>query len=100
MREFHAIHTVILDLDDTLFPEGAFVLSGFAAVDQWLRTEKGVEGLPQATALFARGERGRIFDQVLAELELLKFLGLLPRWSGSIEGTLQRSRCSPTRENS
>ncbi|MET0659706.1 MAG: HAD family hydrolase [Steroidobacteraceae bacterium] len=60
------VHTVVFDLDDTLYPERDFVLSGFAAVDRWLRANHDVEGFEsQAQALFAKGQRGRIFDQVL-----------------------------------
>lgn len=61
------IHTVVLDLDDTLYPERDYVLSGFAAVDRWLHEVQGVHGFGEcATQLFEAGRRGTIFDQALA----------------------------------
>ena len=69
MPEPWPIHTVVFDLDDTLYPEGDFVRSGFAAADVWLRRERGIEGfLDRALRLFAAGQRGTIFNQALAEL--------------------------------
>lgn len=63
------IHTVALDLDDTLYPEREYVLSGFAAVDTWLRDEHGFDGFNRhAQQLFDAGHRGRIFDEALSEL--------------------------------
>ena len=37
------VHTVVFDLDDTLFAERDYVLSGFRAVDEWIRRERRVE---------------------------------------------------------
>lgn len=63
------VRTLVFDLDDTLFAERDYVLSGFAAVDAWLRKEKSLDGFgPRARAAFERGVRGRIFDDVRAEL--------------------------------
>lgn len=60
------VHTVVFDLDDTLYAEKGFVLSGFAAVDAWLRTNHGATGFEtEARKLFAAGHRGRIFDEAL-----------------------------------
>jgi putative hydrolase of the HAD superfamily len=60
---------LVFDLDDTLYAEREFVLSGFAAVDQWLQDERGIVGFfPEATRLFAAGRRGRIFDEALESL--------------------------------
>jgi putative hydrolase of the HAD superfamily len=57
---------LVFDLDDTLYPERDFVLSGFQAVSGWLRLQGGVEGFyDRALATFERGVRGRIFDEVL-----------------------------------
>ncbi|WP_159587173.1 HAD family hydrolase [Chelativorans xinjiangense] len=64
---------VVFDLDDTLYLERDFVLSGFAAADAWLLRTAGVEGLRQAClSLFAAGERRRIFDQALRILGLIE----------------------------
>ena len=61
---------LVFDLDDTLFPEEQFVLSGFQAVDRCLQ-EKGHSGFfGMAATLFDRGVRGNIFDLSLAELKI------------------------------
>jgi putative hydrolase of the HAD superfamily len=60
---------VVFDLDDTLFPEWQFVLSGFAAVDEWLQTTHKISGFESfARELFQAGSRGNIFDLALAKL--------------------------------
>lgn len=59
---------VVFDLDDTLFPERQYVLSGFRAVDGWLKDARGLTGFyDRAKALFEAGRRGNIFDVALAE---------------------------------
>lgn len=69
MAEPWRIHVVVFDLDDTLYPERDYVLSGFSAVDQWLATHCGVAGFSErAQTLFSAGHRGRIFDTALAQL--------------------------------
>lgn len=61
---------LVLDLDDTIYDERAFVESGFAAVAAMLAP---VIGVPEAdlhermAALLDEHGRGRIFDQLLAE---------------------------------
>ena len=61
---------VVFDLDDTLFPERQYVLSGFRAVDAWLQEAKGISGFyDRAKALFEAGSRGNVFDLALAESE-------------------------------
>jgi putative hydrolase of the HAD superfamily len=65
------VHTVVFDLDDTLYDEKNFVFSGFAAVETWLREVHRVdEFATHARRLFDSGLRGQIFD------ESLKYLGL------------------------
>ena len=69
MSECWRVHTIVFDLDDTLYLERDFVLSGFAAVDLCLRNEQGIAGFAESAGrLFAEGVRGRIFDAALAEL--------------------------------
>ncbi|HVS54034.1 MAG TPA: HAD family hydrolase [Opitutaceae bacterium] len=64
------MHTVVFDLDDTLFAEEQFVRSGFRAVDAWLKEKRGVAGFAQeAERLFAIGRRGKIFDEALLALK-------------------------------
>lgn len=60
---------LVFDLDDTLYSEREFVLSGFAAVDAWLAQRHGLAGFgAEATRLFEAGTRGRIFDEALRRL--------------------------------
>lgn len=59
----------IFDLDDTLYPEQKYVLSGFRAVDDWLQNERGLSGfLNHAERLFQSGVRGNIFNKALDKL--------------------------------
>ena len=69
---------VVFDLDDTLFPERQYVLSGFRAVDAWLQEAKGISGFyDRAKALFEAGSRGNVFDLALAESECSGDKGLI-----------------------
>ncbi|MFC6487589.1 HAD family hydrolase [Nitratireductor sp. GCM10026969] len=62
---------VVFDLDDTLYLERDFALSGFAAADAWLCRARSVKGLaPVCRALFFAGERLRVFDRALEMLGL------------------------------
>ena len=57
---------LVFDLDDTLFPEREFVLSGFRAVDQWIQQSLGDSAFyPVAAELFEQGNRGNIFNLAL-----------------------------------
>lgn len=59
---------VVLDLDDTLFLERDFVRSGFRAVSNVLRRKHGITGFfTAAWRRFISGERGLIFNGILAE---------------------------------
>ncbi|MBA3379993.1 MAG: HAD family hydrolase [Chloroflexia bacterium] len=60
---------LVFDLDDTLYPEREYALSGFSAVDRWLQSEHGVVGFEnKAVSIFHAGPHGRIFDVALSEL--------------------------------
>jgi putative hydrolase of the HAD superfamily len=63
-----ALRALVFDLDDTLFPEAAFVRSGFRAVADWL-DQAGIlpaqDAFAAMWAAHARGERGRIFNGLL-----------------------------------
>jgi putative hydrolase of the HAD superfamily len=62
-------HIVVFDLDDTLFPEEDYVLSGFRAVDAWLAKELQITGFrAQAEVFFRSGARGNIFDLALSHI--------------------------------
>jgi putative hydrolase of the HAD superfamily len=60
---------VVFDLDDTLYSERDFALSGFRAAGEWLAERHGTTGLENACAdLFASGQRTAIFDTALQRL--------------------------------
>jgi putative hydrolase of the HAD superfamily len=60
---------VVLDLDDTLYLERDYVVSGFKDVDAWTRDTFGAEGFfEHAIALFGGGQRQRIIDDTLLHL--------------------------------
>jgi putative hydrolase of the HAD superfamily len=62
------LRVVAFDLDDTLYPERSFVLSGFQAVAQWAQTEWGISATDTYRALeadFLAGVRGNTFNRWL-----------------------------------
>ncbi|HZT95990.1 MAG TPA: HAD family hydrolase, partial [Chloroflexota bacterium] len=62
MSRFRA---VVFDLDDTLYPERQYVLSGFRAVGRWLERRHGGEAEATAQEMVAISEsvsRGATFD--------------------------------------
>ena len=62
-------HVIVFDLDDTLYVERDFALSGFRAASRWFEEQTGKARLDERCAeLFASGERARIFDRALASL--------------------------------
>jgi len=78
MAEPWPVHTVVFDLDDTLFAERDYVFSGFQAVDEWIRRERQVTGFAvTANRRFEAGDRGKIFDQTLLELGVTGETGLV-----------------------
>jgi putative hydrolase of the HAD superfamily len=61
---------IIFDLDDTLYAERQYVLSGFGAVARWAEAELGLpaaESYAALAGLYAQGVRGSTFDQWLAQ---------------------------------
>jgi putative hydrolase of the HAD superfamily len=65
------IKMLVFDLDDTLFPEREFVLSGFQAVNDWVKSKYRIFNFfDVAWKLFCEGQRGKIFDQTLDCLEI------------------------------
>lgn len=64
------IKAVVFDLDDTLYPEHAYVDSGFQAVDYYLAEKYKTGGFYQvANRLFIEGHRGKIFNEALGCLD-------------------------------
>ncbi|MDF2714751.1 MAG: HAD-superfamily hydrolase, subfamily variant 1 [Paenibacillus sp.] len=55
---------IVFDLDDTLYAESDFVLSGFREVGNWVRDVHGISGFYEAAEkLFLDGIRGTIFNE-------------------------------------
>lgn len=62
---------IVFDLDDTLYLERDYVLSGLTAVGQWAAVALGVSGLGQVMRdRFDAGARTRIFDESLRDMGL------------------------------
>lgn len=61
----HALQAIVFDLDDTLYPERDYVLSGFCAVSAWAEDHLQIpreQGLGELRLLFESGTRGNAFD--------------------------------------
>jgi putative hydrolase of the HAD superfamily len=59
------LRAILFDLDDTLYPEQEYVLSGFRAVADWAEHHLGIpsqRGCGQLKELFDTGIRGNTFD--------------------------------------
>lgn len=70
---------VVFDLDDTLYLERDYVASGFAAVGRVAADHHGISGLESAaSAAFAAGARGDVFDRALGALGHQNPAGLVP----------------------
>ncbi len=63
------VRAVVFDLDDTLYLERSFALSGFAAVGAWLREHMACPCDPCArmAELFESEHRRRVFDRLMEE---------------------------------
>jgi len=62
------LQAVIFDLDDTLYPEQDYVLSGFRAVATWAHEHLGIPtplGFTELRKLFEEGVRGNTFNRWL-----------------------------------
>lgn len=58
---------LVFDLDDTLYPERQFALSGFAAAGRWAEAALGISGLAaDMTLLLDQGHLGELFRTALA----------------------------------
>ena len=72
------IEVLVFDLDDTLFPEHAFVLSGFQSVSNWLETKYCLSGFfDVAWQFFSEGKRHNVFNLTLEELRFKYEQGLI-----------------------
>jgi putative hydrolase of the HAD superfamily len=72
------IKTVVFDLDDTLFSERQFALSGYQAVHEWQLPRLGLQNFLQtALDLYASPPRDRLFDRALESLGVKNENGLV-----------------------
>ncbi len=63
------IKTIVFDLDDTLFPEHQYVISGFREVSGWLEEKYSIKDFFKvAYKIFEGGIRGTIFNIALERL--------------------------------
>jgi len=63
---FLGVNTIVFDLDDTLFPESEFALSGYRAVHEWQLPRFGIKSfLDDALEIYASADRNRLFNRVL-----------------------------------
>lgn len=66
------LKAIICDLDDTLYPETAYIFSGFRAVAYWADQHVGIpfeQGYTQLRQLFYDGVRGSTFNRWLAHYQ-------------------------------
>lgn len=66
---------IVFDMDDTLYPERDYVLSGFRAVAEWGSTTFGIDaatGFTQLQMLFETGVRGDTFNRWLTDLNIIQ----------------------------
>jgi len=57
---------IVFDLDDTLYPERDYVLSGFRSVSAWAEDHLGIpagQGFAELKGLFEKGGRGNTFNR-------------------------------------
>lgn len=65
------IKALIFDLDDTLYPEHQFVLSGFHAVSEWLFEKYNIEQFYNTLVqIFHEGYRGDVFNRAFNTLNI------------------------------
>ena len=64
------LQAIGFDLDDTLYPERSYALSGFAAVAEWAEATLGIprtQGSAELKGYFEAGLRGRTFNRWLED---------------------------------
>ena len=89
---------VVFDLDDTLYPERMFAISGFRACERWADEQFGVAGLVEPmTSLLDDGHMRPLFEIVLAERVGAHAAHLIEDFIGIYRDHEPRSRCTTTR---
>ncbi|WP_219838739.1 HAD family hydrolase [Paenibacillus sp. R14(2021)] len=57
---------IVFDLDDTLYSENEYVISGFQELDRWVRRRFNRQGFfEEAMLLYSKGHKGNIFNEAL-----------------------------------
>ncbi|KAA0763664.1 HAD family hydrolase [Bacillus sp. SH5-2] len=65
------IKAIVFDMDDTLYKEKDYVVSGFKAVDDWIKEDyKKIGFYNIAIQLFDSGERKFVFNKTLEKLKI------------------------------
>ncbi|MFD0771232.1 HAD family hydrolase [Bacillus sp. CGMCC 1.60114] len=65
------IKAIVFDMDDTLYKEKDYVISGFKAVDNWFREKyKKIGFYNTAIQLFDSGEKKFVFNKTLEKLNI------------------------------
>lgn len=65
------IKAIVFDMDDTLYKEKDYVVSGFKAVDDWIKEDyKKIGFYNIAIQLFDSGERKFVFNKTLEKLNI------------------------------
>ena len=89
---------LVFDLDDTLYPERQFALSGFAAAGRWAEAELGIAGLAaDMTRLLDGGHLGAAVPHRLGgQAARAHARSIWPVCSRPTATTSRRWRCSTT----
>jgi putative hydrolase of the HAD superfamily len=83
---------LVFDLDDTLYPERQFAISGFRAAARWAQTELGLAGLDQdMVRLLDEGHLGRLFRLALEQ----RLPGHRPEHADGLLAAYRTSRPEP-----
>lgn len=80
---------IVFDLDDTLYPEQQYVLSGFRAVAAWLADSHGIDQDEAESCMcstFQDGRRGDIFNNALERLGIAYDGALIRKLVGIYRG--------------
>ena len=81
MRSTALRNAVLFDLDDTLYPEGKYVLSGFRVVAAYLEKTFGIDAADVYSRLrtsYEKGVRGNTFNLLLQDLGIHSDNNLIP----------------------
>ena len=66
------IRAIVFDMDDTLYEEKEYVISGFKSVDKWVKEKYEISGFIEiASELFFLGERKQTFNKTLELLNIV-----------------------------